>query len=121
MKSPFLRLGGEGAIDVGRGRIDYVARATVTSTAKGQDAVDLAALKGVTVPVRLAGPFESLDWKIEWSSVAAGVVTKQLEEKIGEKLGLKGPAGASSQSTADALKKTMKWLFNTSATAPRTT
>jgi len=112
MKSPFLRLGGEGAIDIGRGRIDYVARATVTATAKGQDAADLAALKGVTVPVRLTGPFESLDWKIEWSSVAAGVVTKQLEQQIGEKLGLKGPAGASSPSTADALKKTLKGLFN---------
>jgi AsmA protein len=112
MKSPFLRLGGEGAIDIGRGRIDYVARATVTTTAKGQDAAELAALKGVTVPVRLAGPFESLDWKIEWSSVAAGVVTKQLEDKLGEKLGLKAPAGASSPSTADALKKTLKGLFN---------
>jgi len=112
MKSPFLRLGGEGAIDVGRGRIDYLARATVTSTAKGQDAADLAALKGVTVPVRLTGPFESLDWKIEWSSVAAGGVTKQLEERLGERLGLKAPAdGASKPSTADALKKTFKGLF----------
>jgi len=40
------------------------------------------------------------------------VVTKQLEDKLGEKLGLKAPAGASSPSTADALKKTLKGLFN---------
>lgn len=112
MKSPFLRLGGEGAIDVGRGRIDYLARATVTSTSKGQDAPDLAALKGVTVPVRLAGPFESLDWKIEWSSVAAGLVTRKLEDKLSEKLGLKPPAqGASQPSPADALKNKLKGLF----------
>jgi AsmA protein len=112
MKSPFLRLGGEGAIDVGRGRIDYLARATVTTTAKGQDAGDLAALKGVTVPVRLSGPFESLDWKIQWSAVAAGVVTKQIENKLGEALGLKAPANAASTpSTADALKKSLKGLF----------
>src|SRR5207244_8574282 len=97
MKSPFLRMGGEGAIDVGRGRIDYLARATVTSTMKGQDGADLTSLKGLTIPVRLTGPFESLDWKIEWSTVAAAAVTKQLEDKIGQQLGLKpAPAGASS-------------------------
>lgn len=112
MKSPFLRLGGEGAIDIGRGRIDYLARATVTSTAKGQDAGDLAALKGLTVPVRLSGPFESLDWKIEWSAVAAGVVTRQIENKLGEALGVRPPANAASKpSPQDLLKKGLKGLF----------
>lgn len=112
MKSPFLRLGGEGAIDIGKGRIDYLARATVASTTKGQDGADLAALKGLTVPVRLTGPFESLDWKIEWSSVAAAAVTKQLEDKLGEKLGIKAPAGSASKpSAADQLKKGLKGLF----------
>ncbi len=31
VKSPFLRLGGDGAVDIGKGRIDYTARATVSS------------------------------------------------------------------------------------------
>ncbi|HJW11882.1 MAG TPA: AsmA family protein, partial [Albitalea sp.] len=79
VKSPFLRLGGDGAIDIGKSRIDYVARATVAPTATGQGGADLAALKGVTVPVRLTGPFDALDWKIEWSSVVAGAVTNQLK------------------------------------------
>ena len=112
MKSPFLRLGGEGAIDVGRGRIDYVARATVASTMKGQDGAELAALKGLTIPVRLTGPFESLAWNIEWSAVATAAVTKQLEDKLGEKLGLKpAPGGASKPSATDTLKKGLKGLF----------
>jgi AsmA protein len=116
MKSPFLRLGGEGAIDVGKGRIDYVARATVASTAKGQDSADLAALKGLTIPVRLTGPFEALDWKIEWSAIATQAATKQIEDKLSEKLGLKPAPGAASgaaskPSAADALKKGLKGLF----------
>ncbi|WP_280154549.1 AsmA family protein [Piscinibacter sp. XHJ-5] len=116
MKSPFLRLGGEGAIDVGRGRIDYLTKATVTSTSKGQDGAELESLKGLTIPVRLAGPFESLDWKIEWSSVAAAAVTQQLEkklgEKLGEKLGMKAPGGAASApSPKDDLKNKLKGLF----------
>jgi AsmA protein len=112
MKSPFLRLGGEGAIDVGRGRIDYLARATVTGTSKGQDGAELEALKGLTVPVRLAGPFEAMDWKIEWSAVAGGLLQKKLEDKLGEKLGLKPAApGASQPKSADKLKETLKGLF----------
>jgi AsmA protein len=116
MKSPFLRLGGEGAIDVGKGRIDYVARATVASTAKGQDGADLASLKGLTIPVRLTGPFETLDWKIEWSAIATQAATKQIEDKLSEKLGLKPAAGAASgaaskPTAADALKKGLKGLF----------
>jgi len=112
MKSPFLRLGGEGAIDVGRGRIDYLTRATVASTSKGQGGAELDALRGLTVPVRLSGPFESVDWKIEWSAVARDAVTRELKEKLGEKLGLTPPAkAASAASPQDALKKTLKGLF----------
>ena len=118
VKSPFLRLGGEGTIDIGQSRIDYVARATVTGTAKGQDGADLAALKGLQVPVRLTGPFNALAWKIEWSSVVAGAVTQGLKNEVRsrleEKLGLK-PAdpGASAPATKpkDALKGVLKGLF----------
>ena len=115
VKSPFLRLGGDGAVDVGRGMIDYTARATVTSTSAGQDGAELAALKGLTVPVRLTGPFEAVDWKIQWSAVAAGVAKNQLEDKLKDKLGLRQPAGAASAPATkpkDALKeKLLKGLF----------
>lgn len=113
VKSPFLRLGGEGAIDIGKGTIDYVARATVTATPAGQDGAELAALKGVTVPVRLTGPFEAVDWKVQWSAVAADVAKNKLEEKLKDKLGLPTPAaGASQPSAKQQLKdKLLKGLF----------
>lgn len=119
VKSPFLRLGGEGTIDIGQSRIDYLARATVTGTAKGQDGADLAALKGLQVPVRLTGPFAALDWKIEWSSVVAGAVTQGLKNEVRnrleEKLGLKPVDPAASAAPAikpkDALKDVLKGLF----------
>lgn len=118
VKSPFLRLGGAGTIDIGQSRMDYLARATVTATAKGQDGADLAALKGLQVPVRLTGPFTALGWKIEWSSVVAGAVTQGLKNEVRsrleDKLGLK-PAdpGASAPATTpkDALKGVLKGLF----------
>jgi AsmA protein len=117
MKSPFLRLAGDGAIDIGKGMIDYTARATVTSASAGQGGAELAALKGLTVPVRLTGPFEAVDWKIQWSAVAAGALKNKLEDKLKDKLGIRTPAAAGAASAPpvkpkDQLKeKLLKGLF----------
>jgi len=108
VKSPFLRLGGEGAIDVGKGRIDYVTRATVTGTAAGQGGAELAALKGLTIPVRLSGPFDAIDWKIQWSAVAAGALQNKVEDKLKERLGLKAPDSAASAASAPTAKQKLK-------------
>ena len=115
VKSPFLRLAGEGAADIGRNRIDYTVRATVTDTTKGQDGADLAALRGLTVPVQLTGPFEAIDWKIQWSGVATALVRNQLEDKLKERLGIKPPANPAqpgqAPSNKDALRNALKGLF----------
>jgi len=121
-KSPFLRLGGAGALDIGRGRIDYTARATVANTTKGQDGADLGALKGVTVPVLLTGPFEAIDWRIQWSQIAAQVLKNEVagkaEDKLREKLGLPSAASgaasgakSSKEQVKDQLKDKLKGLF----------
>ena len=105
MKSPYLRLGGEGQVDIGKGRIDYTARTTVTDTSKGQDGADLAALKGLTIPVKLSGPFDAVDWNIQWSAVAAGALKNQLEGRLKDRLA--GPA-ASGVSTQEQLQDKAK-------------
>jgi len=112
-KSPFFRLGGDGALDVGKGVIDYTARATIASTAKGQDGADLAALKGLTIPVHLSGPFEAMDWRIQWSAIAAQAIKTevgaQVKDKLKERLGLPSAAsGASGTSDSAALKDAAK-------------
>ena len=120
-KSPFLRLGGAGNADIGRGRIDYTARATVTNTSKGQEGAELEALRGITVPVLLSGPFEAIDWKIQWSAIASDLAKARvgdklraqedkLKDKLGAKLGLKPAAAAASaaSSPADAAKDKLK-------------
>jgi len=118
VKSPFLRIGGAGRFDIGRGTIDYTARATVIAVPAGQDAGELAALRGVTVPVQLTGPFEAIDWKIQWSGMAAAAVQNKLKDTLAERLGLKpgtapAAAGAASVPPApkDKLKDALKGLF----------
>jgi AsmA protein len=117
VRSPFLRIGGAGRFDIGRGRVDYTARATVIASAAGQGA-GTDALRGITVPVLLAGPFDAIDWQIQWSGVAASVIKGQLQDKLtgalGRQLGLPGGA-ASAPGTArdarDALKNSLKGLL----------
>lgn len=80
-KSPFLRLGGAGDIDIGNSRLDYVAKASVVATSGGQGAKDLAHLQGLTVPVRARGPFDQLAYQIDYGSLAEGAVKAKVEEK----------------------------------------
>ncbi len=85
-KSPFLRLGGEGSVDLVRQRVDYTVSTTVTGTVKGQGGAEIEALKGLTVPVKLAGPFHALDWKIQWSGVAVGSLQNTLKGRLEDEL-----------------------------------
>ncbi|HEX6017958.1 MAG TPA: AsmA family protein [Burkholderiaceae bacterium] len=103
VKSPFLRIGGAGRFDIGRGTIDYTARATVVESATGQGGADLAALKGVTVPVHLSGPFDAITWQIQWSGVAAKAIENQLKRKLEQRLGLTPvPAGGAASAAPGA-------------------
>lgn len=81
IKSPLLRIGGAGDIDLGAGRLDYLARATVVQTLQGQGGPELQALKGVTVPVRLSGPFTSIGWRIDFAGMAGELAKQRLGEK----------------------------------------
>ncbi len=103
-----MRIGGSGRFDIGHGRIDYTARATVANTATGQDGAELAALRGVTVPVQLSGPFDAIDWKVQWSGVAAAAVENKLKDKIAEKLFGKPAETAASEPRERSPKSKLK-------------
>jgi len=81
MKSPFLRLAGAGDIDIGEGRMNYLAKASVVASAAGQGGQGLDQLKGLTVPVRVSGPFASLSYKIEFGSLVSDAAKAKVEEK----------------------------------------
>ena len=81
MKSPFLRLAGAGDIDIGGGQMNYLAKASVVASSAGQGGQGLDQLKGLTVPVRVTGPFENLSYKIEFGSLVADAAKAKVEEK----------------------------------------
>jgi AsmA protein len=89
MKSPFIRLGGAGDIDIGADRMDYLAKASVVNTAGGQGGRELEHLKGLTVPVRVSGPFDKLAYGIDFGGLAAEAAKARVEEEVKSKVGEK--------------------------------
>ena len=81
MKSPFIRLAGAGDIDISQGQMNYLAKATLVGSAEGQGGKAADQLTGVTVPVRVTGPFERLTYQLEWASLVSDATKARLEEK----------------------------------------
>ena len=105
-KSPFVRLGGAGTVDIGQSTMDYLAKATVVGTPAGQDAKDYAQLKGVAVPVKVYGPLDAVKYDIQYAAIASSLVTQQargaVEDKIKGALGIKVPGQQPAAPTAPA-------------------
>ncbi|MBI5900636.1 MAG: AsmA family protein [Rhodocyclales bacterium] len=101
MKSPFLRLTGAGDIDIGGGQMNYLARASVVANSTGQGGQGLEHLKGLTVPLRVSGPFEALAYKLELGSLVSEAAKAKVEEKSAE---IKAKA-------QDQVKDKLKGLF----------
>lgn len=80
-KSPLIRVGGAGDIDIPNERLDYLVKATVVSTLQGQGGPELQALKGVTIPVKLTGPFTSIGWKIDFGGMVNDLAKQKIDAK----------------------------------------
>jgi AsmA protein len=91
--SPLLRLAGAGDIDIGEGRLDYLVKATVVATSTGQGGKDLSQVAGVTVPVKLTGPFDNLSYTVDAAALAAEVAKGALQREIERRLGGGAKAG----------------------------
>ena len=118
--------------------ITGLVKTAVVGTMAGQGGGELGDLKGLTVPVRLSGPFDQLKYKVEFSQMVRGASKEQLEaaakagrealkgnarEKLQELLGGKGqdapaqPEGADQAQQAapkkskDQLKDALKGLL----------
>lgn len=98
-KSPLLRLAGNGDVNIGESSMNYLARATVVASLEGQGGKELSALKGMTVPVRITGPFSGLKYSLDFNAIASEAAKQKVEQKkeeiksrLGEELkgGLKG-------------------------------
>ncbi|HEY9103082.1 AsmA family protein [Chitinimonas sp.] len=70
IRAPFVALEGGGKLDIGRGELDYLLNATVRG---GSGLPELDALKGVVVPIQIAGPLNAPAYRVD---------TRALREKL---------------------------------------
>lgn len=94
LKSPLLRLSGNGDINIGNDSINYLAKATLAGTLQGQGGKDN--VSGLTVPVRLSGPYTDLKYTLDFGAMVSDTVKQKVKTEVKTKLqdqlkgGLKG-------------------------------
>jgi AsmA protein len=106
LKAPLVRVNGAGAIDIGNSSMDYTVKAAVVASAKGQGGAGLEQLSGVTVPVKLSGPFDALKYKVDYGAVAGNLAKSKIGEKIQERIG-----GENREKAEDKVKDRLRGLI----------
>jgi len=96
MKSPLLRIGGAGQVDLPGEQVDYTLTTLITGSSQGQGGEDLESLKGVKLDIPIRGSFAEL------SANFAGVILAGLKENITSNI--KGQLEARAKAEADKLK-----------------
>ena len=105
VKAPLFRVTGAGDIDIAKSSINYVAKAAVVASAQGQGGKERSDLTGLTVPVKLSGPFDSMKYEVDYRG-AAGELAKS---KVGERA--KEAIDKNRGKVEDKVKDRLKGLF----------
>lgn len=89
MKSPLLRLTGEGWANLPGNNTDYLATATVVGTLKGQDGESMDDLTGLPLPVRVKGDLNQPDISLDMAAMGKALFgdsikkgTKAIEDSL---------------------------------------
>ena len=90
MMSPLLRVTGSGDIDIGHDSLNYVTKAKLVGSLQGQGGQ--SNLSGVTVPVRLSGPYSNLKYTLDFGAMVSEAAKQKVKSKLEDQLkrGLKG-------------------------------
>ena len=102
-KSPLLRLGGAGDINIPESSLNYLAKASIVATSKGQGGRERDDLAGLTVPVRLTGKFDDMKYDVDFRGMAGAAAKSQVGEKIKNRL--------EERLTDDKVKERLKGLL----------
>jgi AsmA protein len=86
VKSPLIRVGGAGNIDIGSSTIDYTVKTSVVASSKGQGGAGLEQLTGLTVPVKLSGPLDSMKYQVDYGAAASQLAKTKAGDKAKEAL-----------------------------------
>ena len=86
LRSPLLRVSGEGSANLVSEQIDYRIRATLVGTLEGQGGAERDALRGVTVPIRVGGSFDRPTYALDVETLIAENISSRARERIEERV-----------------------------------
>lgn len=80
-KAPFMRINGLGKINLPKESLDYLVKAKITSSDKGQGGEELKELNGLTIPVKLKGAWVDPDISLDLDSILEQKAQAEIEKK----------------------------------------
>lgn len=85
LKSPLLRVAGAGTANLVSEDIDYVVKTSVVGSLEGQGGKAIDELKGVTIPIKIAGKFAAPSFSLDLDALLKEKAKAQVKKKIEEK------------------------------------
>ncbi len=81
IKSPMLRVAGEGRVDLPGQHIDYLLNTSIVETDQGQGGKDMSELKALTIPIKVGGTFAAPKFKLDLAPVLKAKAKKELKRE----------------------------------------
>jgi len=103
LQAPLLRVSGKGEADLNREEVDYLVYAKLVGSIEGQKGDTAEDLAGLTIPVRIKGPFTEPEIDVELGDMLKAKVDAQKEQ-------LKQEIDAQKEALEKQLKKEKKAL-----------
>ena len=85
LKSPLLRVTGEGKVGLPDESIDYLLTTKIVGSLEGQGGKALQELKGVAIPIRIGGTFGKPTWSPDLGAAVGDTVKKKARKEIEKK------------------------------------
>jgi len=86
VRSPLVRVGGDGQANLVSEQIDYRVRASVVATLEGQGGVGLTDLRGITVPIRVSGSFDNPRYALDTERLLSDSVRERGRQELERRL-----------------------------------
>src|SRR5690606_38060861 len=83
-RTPLLRVtqGKPASIDLVDGTLDLMVNARVVKVGGGENEVDLSVLRGMVVPVHVAGPLKAPQFEIVWDQMGGSMVRNAIQHGL---------------------------------------
>jgi AsmA protein len=108
--SPVIRVsqGTPAIIDLPKGTLDVVANVRIADPPPSY--ADLAELRGLAVPVHVAGPYDALRYRVDWRAVAGDALSRALQRALRDRGADSNRNGESRQDAIKDLGRMLKGI-----------